>query len=133
VVTLEDTTFLWMDRASFLDALQSMTQLTYNLVRQLSSRLRLANQNIQALSTLDVAGRVARQILVFADQYGRQDSTGIRIPVPLTQSDIAEMVGATRERVNHAMVAFKNAGSLSVDPHHRITIHDRDALAERCR
>lgn len=133
VVTLEDTTFLWMDRASFLDALQSMTQLTYNLVRQLSSRLRLANQNIQALSTLDVAGRVARQILVFADQYGRQGAEGIRIPVPLTQSDIAEMVGATRERVNHAMVAFKTSGALSVDPHHRITIHDRAALAERCR
>ena len=134
VVTLEDTTFLWMDRASFLDCLQSMTQLTYNLVRQLSSRLRLANQKIQALSTLDVAGRVARQVLIFADQYGREDRDGsIRIPVPLTQSDIAEMVGATRERVNHAMVAFKNAGALSVDPHHRITIHDREALAERCR
>jgi CRP-like cAMP-binding protein len=76
---------------------------------------------------------VARQILVFADQYGRQDAQGIRIPVPLTQSDIAEMVGATRERVNHAMVAFKSSGALSVDPHHRITIHDRAALAERCR
>jgi len=133
VVTLEDTTFLWMDRASFLDCLQSMTQLTYNLVRQLSSRLRLANQKIQALSTLDVAGRVARQVLIFADQYGRDDREGTRIPVPLTQSDIAEMVGATRERVNHAMVAFKSSGALSVDPHHRITIHDRAALAERCR
>jgi CRP/FNR family transcriptional regulator, cyclic AMP receptor protein len=134
VVTLEDTTFLWMDRASFLDSLQSMTQLTYNLVRQLSSRLRLANQKIQALSTLDVAGRVARQVLIFADQYGREDRDGsIRIPVPLTQSDIAEMVGATRERVNHAMVSFKTQGAISVDPQHRITIHDRQALADRCR
>jgi CRP/FNR family transcriptional regulator, cyclic AMP receptor protein len=133
VVTLEDTTFLWMDRASFLDCLQSMSQLTYNLVRQLSSRLRLANQKIQALSTLDVAGRVARQILIFAEQYGRHESGAIRIPVPLTQSDIAEMVGATRERVNHAMVAFKQQGTLSVDAQHRITIHDRGALADRCR
>jgi CRP/FNR family cyclic AMP-dependent transcriptional regulator len=133
VVTLEDTTFLWMDRASFLDCLQSMSQLNYNLVRQLSSRLRLANQKIQALSTLDVAGRVARQILIFAEQYGRHEGKVIRIPVPLTQSDIAEMVGATRERVNHAMVAFKQQGTLSVDAQHRITIHDRAALAERCR
>ena len=133
VVTVEETTFLWMDRASFLDCLQSMSQLTYNLVRQLSSRLRLANQKIQALSTLDVAGRVARQILIFAEQYGRHEPGGIRIPVPLTQSDIAEMVGATRERVNHAMVAFKQSGALSVDPQHRITIHDRQALADRCR
>jgi hypothetical protein len=31
------------------------------------------------------------------------------------------------------MVAFKNAGSISVDPHHRITILDRSALADRCR
>ena len=133
VVTLEDTTFLWMDRASFLDCLQSMTQLTYNLVRQLSSRLRLANQKIQALSTLDVAGRVARQVLIFADQYGHEGKDGIRIPVPLTQSDIAEMVGATRERVNHAMVSFKTSGAISVDAQHRITIHDREALATRCR
>ena len=122
-----------MDRGSFLVCLSSMTQLTYNLVRQLSSRLRLANQKIQALSTLDVAGRVARQILIFAEQYGHHSQGGIRIPVPLTQSDIAEMVGATRERVNHAMVAFKNQGTLSVDPQHRITIHDRQALADRCR
>jgi CRP/FNR family transcriptional regulator, cyclic AMP receptor protein len=133
VVTVEDTTFLWMDRASFLDCLSSMTQLTYNLVRQLSSRLRLANQKIQALSTLDVAGRVARQILIFAEQYGRYEGGLIKIPVPLTQSDIAEMVGATRERVNHAMVAFKQAGTLAVDGQHHITIHDRQALADRCR
>ena len=80
-----------------------------------------------------VAGRVARQILIFAEQYGRYEAGAIRIPVPLTQSDIAEMVGATRERVNHAMVAFKQAGTLSVDPQHHITIHDRQALADRCR
>jgi CRP/FNR family cyclic AMP-dependent transcriptional regulator len=110
-----------------------MSQLNYNLVRQLSSRLRLANQKIQALSTLDVAGRVARQILIFAEQYGRHEGKAIRIPVPLTQSDIAEMVGATRERVNHAMVAFKQQGTLAVDAQHRITILDRAALAERCR
>jgi CRP/FNR family transcriptional regulator, cyclic AMP receptor protein len=130
VVTLEDTTFLWMDRASFLDCLQSMTQLTYNLVRQLSSRLRLANQKIQALSTLDVAGRVARQVLIFADQYGRDDREGTRIPVPLTQSDIAEMVAATRERVNHVMVRLKKDGILSVERRRVVTVHKPDELAK---
>jgi CRP/FNR family transcriptional regulator, cyclic AMP receptor protein len=133
VVALEETVLLWMDRDAFLACLRTMSQLNYNLVRQVSARLRVANQKIQALARMDVAGRVARQLLHFADQYGQPDSSGsIAISLPLTQSDIAEMVGATRERVNHVMVALKQAGALSVAAHHRITIHDRAALEDRC-
>jgi CRP/FNR family transcriptional regulator, cyclic AMP receptor protein len=134
VVALEETVLLWMDREAFLECLQSMSRLNYNLVRQVSARLRIANQKIQALARMDVAGRIARQLLHFAQQYGQEDAQGgIRIPLPLTQSDIAEMVGATRERVNHIMVAFRQEGAVSVDSHHRLTVHDREALEARCR
>lgn len=134
VVTMEDSTFLWMDRASFLALLEEIPQLTHNLVRQLSERLRAANEKIQALSTLDVAGRVSRQLLAFADQYGKPDPSGdLRIPLPLTQSDIAEMVGATRERVNRVMVELRQAGAISVDARHHITVHERTALQQRGR
>ncbi len=89
---------------------------------------------IQALGTLDIAGRVARQLLVFAEEYGEPaDGGGVLIPLRLTQGDLAGLVGATRVRVNAAMVAFKRQGSIVVDDTSRITVRDRQALERRCR
>lgn len=123
-VTLEPTTLLWMDRASFQRCITTLPVLTVNLVRQLTGRLRQANEQIKALSTLDVRGRVVRQLRALAEQYGEAEEGGaVRIPLPLTQSDIAEMVGATRERVNRVMVSLRKAGALEVTADHHIVLH----------
>ena len=129
VVTQEATTVLWMDRAAFQECLQTIPTMSYNLNRILASRLRMANARIQALCSLDVYGRVARQILTFAQQYGQATSSGpILIPLRLTQSDLASFVGASRERVNQVMALFKEHSYISVDRHHHITVHDPAAL-----
>lgn len=134
VLTLERAAVLWADRDSFRRCLDSMPVLSTNLTRLLSERLRMANEQILALSSLDVTGRVARQILAFADQYGEGGSGGdVRIPLRLTQRDLASVVGTSRERVNHAMVFFKEQGYISVDGRHHISVHDRPSLAARCR
>jgi CRP/FNR family cyclic AMP-dependent transcriptional regulator len=133
VVAHEDTVCLWMDRPGFLESVASMAMLTQNIVQQLSDRLRSANQHILALSTLDVAGRLARQVLTFVSRYGEETEDGILIPFSLTQSDLAGMVGATRERVNRVVVTFKKKGLLSVDSQYRITVHRIEPLAELCR
>lgn len=129
IVTQEQTTVLWIDRLHFQECLRSTPTMTFNLVRILSERLRAANERIQALCALDVYGRVARQVLAFAHQYGRAGSNGaILIPIRLTQSDIASLVGATRERVNQVMTSFKQRDYISVDRNYRITVHDPAAL-----
>ena len=133
VVAHEDTTCLWMDRTAFLETVEAVPVLSRNIVQQLSDRLRSANQQILALSTLDVAGRLARQILTFVSRYGETTEDGIFIPFSLTQSDLAGMVGATRERVNRVMVTFKKKEILSVDSQYRITVHRQQPLAEMCR
>lgn len=132
VVTLEQCTCLAMDRATFHRCVKSIKELSYNLVRLMNRRLRLANEQIQALSTLDVRGRVARQLLAFSQQYGDETDQGIRIPLRLTQTDVASLVGASRERVNQVIVDFKESGFISVDPTHRITVHSQDELVRRC-
>lgn len=133
VVTTEPSRLLWMDRPTFQACLRTLTPLANNLVRLLANRLRFANEQILALCTLDVPGRVARQILAMADRYGsRQASGDVRIPLRLTQSDLAEIVGASRERVNQVIVDFKHRGFISVDPDHRIRVHDRAELARYC-
>jgi CRP/FNR family cyclic AMP-dependent transcriptional regulator len=134
VMTMEKCTFLWMDRATFQDLLKNVPEFAQNLVRLLSGRLRMANEQIQSLSSLDVAGRLARQILAFAERYGRSEGPdGTRIPLRLTQTDLAELVGASRERVNQVMVDFRQREYLSVDNAHRILVHKPQELARLCR
>ena len=130
VITRETTTLVWMDRRTFKDCLEKVPGLSQNLITQLIVRLRSANERIEALSILDVTGRVARQIHTLAEEYGEPAEDGIRITLPLTQSDIAEMVAATRERVNHVIVRLKKDGIVSVANRRHITIHKPEALAE---
>lgn len=134
VITRESTTLLWMDRRAFLKALELAPGLSRNLITELSSRLQVANERFQALATLDVTGRVARQILELAERYGRTvPGEGIHVVFPVTQGEIAEMIAATRERVNQIMVRMKRAGVFSVDEASRITVLRADVLAELCR
>jgi CRP/FNR family cyclic AMP-dependent transcriptional regulator len=134
VVTLEPSTFLMMDRATFWESLQEMPAMTYNLVDILSRRLRLANVHTQVLARLDVQGRVAAQILAFAQEYGEIASNGgVLIPLRLTQSDLAGMVGASRVRVNQAISYFKRCGYLSITRNHHIIVHEPKALGRRCK
>lgn len=132
VMTMERCTFLWMDRATFQDLLRNVSEFAQNLVRLLSSRLRMANEQIQSLSSLDVAGRLARQILAFAERYGQPSEEGTRIGLRLTQTDLAELVGASRERVNQVMVDFRQKGFLSVDSAHHVLVHQPAELARFC-
>lgn len=133
VVTLEDSTLIWMDRIAFQYCLDTMPKINYNLVRILSQRIRLANEQIQALASLDVNGRMARQFLAFAERYGVALERGdILIPLRLTQSDLAHLVGASRKRVNQVMVGFKRSGLIDVDMDGRISVRDRATLAEMC-
>lgn len=132
-VTLEDSLLLWMDKSAFQEALHRFPVVAQNLVRILSARVRLANELIQALASMDVNGRVARQLLAFADKYGRAEGQSVLIPIHLTQSDIADLVGASRKRVNQVMVAFREQELISTNPAGRIIVLDRDALMNYCR
>lgn len=133
-LTLEDSLLMWMDKAAFQEMLATFPPVSQNLVRILAARVRLDNEVIQALATLDVYGRVARQLLAFADKYGRHtagDST--LIPIHLTQSDIADLVGASRKRVNQVMVFFREQEFISLNAAGRIVVQNRAALAGYCK
>jgi CRP/FNR family cyclic AMP-dependent transcriptional regulator len=133
-LTLENSLMLWIDKQSFNALLDKFPPMARNLVRILSARVRLSDQLIQALATLDVYGRVARQLLAFAERYGRPTTEGeIRIPIALTQGDIADLVGASRKRVNQVMVAFKLQALIGTDAEGHIILYDSERLAGYCR
>src|SRR5262245_45874581 len=133
VITLDDTTLAWIDVRTFSTFLQTIPRLSQNLARVLSGRLRVANAQIQALATQDVYGRVARQLLSLAEQYGVDDPHGGRvIPMRLKQADLASLVGASRVRVNQVLAFYKESGYISFDNSYRITVKNHAALAARC-
>ncbi len=134
VLTLEDSTLLWMDRHAFLSSMEEMPTIARNLVGILSRRLRLADTNPRCLAALDAHGRVAVQLLAFAREYGEPLPDGdTLIPLRLTQTDLAGLVGASRVRVNQALGYYRKRGSISLDKDHRIIVRDEESLARRAR
>lgn len=132
VLTIEPCELIWLDRATLESAILTMPKLAMNLVSVVTRRLRLANERIQILASLDAAGRVARQLDAFATSFGKPTTDGtIRLSIRLTQSDLADIVGASRERVNQVMVDFKRLGLIAMDGAHHIIVLDRAKLARR--
>ena len=134
VLTLESSSFLWMDRKTLLATMEETPVVARNLASILSRRLRLANTHTRSLAALDVHGRVAAQLLAFAREYGEDLPEGdTLVPLRLTQSDLAALLGASRVRVNQALGYYRRGGAISVSSDHRITIHDQQVLERRAR
>jgi CRP/FNR family transcriptional regulator, cyclic AMP receptor protein len=130
VEALEPATLLWLDQSAFRQLRREVPAVTENLLALLARRVRLTNARLLAMAMLDVHGRVSSQLLALADALGEPQPGGdVLIPLRLTQGDLASLVGATRVRVNEVLVGFKRRRYLSVDGRHRVTIHDRAALA----
>jgi len=133
VVTLEETDLLWMDRRTFGASVDSSTILARNLAEVLSKRVRLANSRLISLASLDVPGRVASELLSLAREYGQVTPEGVRIPMRLTQADLAALVGASRVSVNQALGQFRRREAISIARDGRMIVHDEEALVRRAR
>jgi len=131
VMALAETTCLWIEARAFRALLESMPNLERNLIRVLARRVRTLSVHVQTLSTKDIQGRIACQLLSFAREYGVTRDDGILIPIRLTQTDLADLVGSSRARVNHVLGSLKDRGAISVDGSYQITVREQSIL-ERC-
>lgn len=134
VSTLQATELLLLEGEALRETIQEQPAVAWTLLRILSQRLRDQNDRAEMLMTRDVAGRVADQLLKLAQSQGTllSDGKSIRLDVSLTQSDIAALIGATRERVSRALTAFRKSGAITWDKDggHWI-IRNKAALAKR--
>lgn len=134
VIAIEPTEVLALEAEDFRACVHEVPAIAMAMLRELAGRLRRATGWIHSLSSQDVYGRIAQQLLYLADSHGVEDSDGARrITLRLTQNDVAGLVGASRESVNKAMGYFKSKGYITVDSGYHITVCNRDALEKRCR
>ena len=122
-----DTIVHVLSRERLRPHLLASPQLAYNFMQALTVRLRYSTLQVGNLSLHDVPSRLAHKLLELAQGYGRVTPEGVQIDLPLNQSDLASLIGATRESTNKALGNFKRSGFIRVEQNH-ITIIDPEAL-----
>ncbi len=101
-----------------------------HLLQALARRLRRTNSVIADLVFTDVSGRVAKTLLDLAQRFGRPSERGLRVPHDLTQEELAQLVGASRETVNKALADFAARGWLRLEAR-AVVLLDIDRLRRR--
>jgi CRP-like cAMP-binding protein len=124
-----ETTVLVIRKADFKDLLAQHVELYDALLRLNCRRLRLMFDNIEDLNTRPLAARLARQILLLAKSYGIEQGGEIRVGLQLAQEDIAQLIGASRQRVNQELKGFEREGAVRIEPT-RLVVLSREKLLE---
>ncbi|MCG6900433.1 MAG: Crp/Fnr family transcriptional regulator [Gammaproteobacteria bacterium] len=120
VMTTEDSSFMVISREDFMLCLSKNPEIAINLIKPMTSRMRMLAKNVSSLALLDVYGRVARVLLEQAKEQG----DGTLITEKITQQEIADMVGASRAMVSRILKDLKVGGYISIDKK-RISIHQK--------
>jgi CRP-like cAMP-binding protein len=129
VVALQPVTYLWLAGTTLQGLMQQVPQLAINVLAVTARRLRHAHNRIGTMATLDVPARVTVNLVELATEFGEPaGGRALRIPIPMTQSVLAEFVGASRERVNQVLGGLKAHGLLEVDERRMFTIIDPERL-----
>ena len=103
-----------------------------HLLQALAQRLRRANDVMADLVFTDVPGRVAKALLDLADRFGEPRDAGLQVNHDLTQEELAQLVGASRETVNKALADFAARGWLQISAR-SVLILDTERLRKRAR
>jgi CRP/FNR family transcriptional regulator, cyclic AMP receptor protein len=122
-----------MDRNALRAWIADRPEITEQLLQVLARRLRRTNNNLADLIFTDVPGRVAKQLLQLAQRFGTQEGAALRVTHDLTQEEIAQLVGASRETVNKALADFVQRGWIQFSGPKTLIVHDSERLAHRAR
>lgn len=121
------TTLLAVRKPDFRELLAQHVELYDALLRLNCRRLRLMFDQIEDLATRPLQARLARQILLLARSYGVEQGAEVRIGLALAQEDLAQMLGASRQRVNQELKGFERDGAVRVEPT-RLVVLSRERL-----
>ncbi|NMM16656.1 MAG: Crp/Fnr family transcriptional regulator [Cellulomonas sp.] len=103
-----------------------------HLLKALAHRLRRTNEALADLVFSDVPGRVAKALLDLATRFGQPTDEGVRVAHDLTQEELAQLVGASRETVNKALADFAARGWVRREGR-AVVLLDADRLERRAR
>ena len=132
-VALTDATLLGVGHPDLEPWLTGRPEVAASLLAALARRLRRTNEAMADLVFSDVPGRVAKALLELAGKFGVPNPDGsTHVVHDLTQEELAQLVGASRETVNKALADFQNRGWLRLEQR-GVDIVDGERLARRAK
>ena len=127
-----DTTILCVSRTDFKNILSLHVELYDALLRLQSRRIRQLYGLVEDLNTLPLRARLAKQLLHLARSYGvstQVNDAEVRIGLQLAQEELAQLLGASRQRVNQELKAMEREQSIRIETA-GVVIRDRNALMQ---
>jgi CRP/FNR family cyclic AMP-dependent transcriptional regulator len=112
--------------------LTTRPEVAMHLLRALAQRLRRINEVKADLVFTDVPGRVAKALLDLSERFGVPTPDGVQVNHDLTQEELAQLVGASRETVNKALADFAARGWIQLAAK-SVLVTDTDRLRKRAR
>jgi CRP/FNR family transcriptional regulator, cyclic AMP receptor protein len=125
-------TLLSLGHDELLRWLEDQPSVARGMLNQLAARLRKTSDVVADLVFSDVPGRVAKALLDLSRRFGRTADDGIHVHHDLTQEELAQLVGASRETVNKALADFAMRGWLRLEPRSVVLI-EVERLQRRAR
>ena len=126
-----DTKLLTLEREDLEELVRSRPDAALAILTVIAGRLRETDQMATDLAFLDVSGRLARRLLDLAAAGGTPHDGGVLIKSAITQEELANMIGVTRESVNRNLGLFRRLGLISRDGR-RIVVLDEMGLRRYC-
>jgi len=123
------TTLLVVRKLDFKQLLSDHSELYEALLRLNCRRLPLMFDAVEDLTTRSLASRLARQILLLARSYGVAQGLEVRLRLLLAQEDLAQLLGASRQRVNQELKGFEREGAVRIEPTRLVVLSKEKLLA----
>ena len=132
--TMEDAELYTFGGDVFWTMLENRPALARRLLELMARRLRRADQTSQDLVFFDAPTRLARRLLELADEHGEpvSGSEAVRITVRVTQEELAQMIGVTRESANRLVSSFAGRGWIDWNDGYPVLVHP-EAVLRRAR
>ena len=128
IVSLEPCELLVIRREHWLRFLKESPDTAVQLLGVLAGRLRKLTERTEDIAFLRVGERLAKTIAALASTYGEKQPDGsLRLALKMSQQEMGDLVGATRESANKQIRAWEQEGLVSQD-HGHLIIHDIDKL-----
>lgn len=132
-VALEATETLILPRDQFRELLATEPAIRDALLASIAAELRRLTNHVEELHFLDITGRLASRLARLAAESGTAEPDGtVRLKSPLTQGDLAAMIGCTRQSVNKLLGMFTDDGLIRLE-RDSIVVLDLDALTRAAR
>ncbi len=129
-VAIEPTEVFVLNRNNFLSFLKSNINAIQSILSSLSKRLRLTDEFLEDTCFLSISARLAKKLFELAESHGKKEENIVNIDLSLTQKELGDMIGATRESTNKELKILRNRGLISTDGN-RIKINDMVRLKRR--